>query len=78
MSILSVYIKFNMPSIRPYWSHIMSCCSRCECVKVCIFRYDGLLSANILVLEVSLVDQRLFPDGTPGVTVCVNSLQVGT
>ena len=52
----------------------MSCCSRCECAKMCIFRYDGLLSANSLVLEVSLVDQRLFPDGTPGVTVCVNSL----
>ena len=55
-----------MPYIRPYWSHIMSCCSRCECAKVCIFRYDGLLSANSLVLEVSLyreiaVDQRLFP-----------------
>ena len=37
-----------------------------KCAKVCIFRYDGLLSANSLVLEVSLyreivVDQRLFP-----------------
>ena len=54
----------------------MSCCSRCECAKVWIFRYDGLLSANILVLEVSLLGQRLFPDGIPGVTVCVDSLLV--
>ena len=46
-----------------------------------MFRYDGLLSANSLVLEVSLyreivVDQRLFPVGTPGVTVFVRKSEL--